>query len=830
MSALWEYLGYDSVAEQISAALQRGSRLVLLEGHPGVGKSWLARGVAAAWETAGGASAVAEGDELRCQVSLLPFNTSTGSLGSALQELGRRASGVAKAAEALAGTAGLLTALVEGVVRLRRHRRLSKLPFIGDEEQQILFDLQKLSGGQPLLLVADNLHWWDSDSLLLLQSLLSAEMQAALPFLDSLRVLGVRTAEDSQRVLHPEAYERSVGRLVDNRFALPRIRKQQFRRVLEILGAPSPVSPEVVDQVFALSGGHLALASRAAVEMAEHGPDALHRNIGDDDFVTRIFTERIHALGDSSHEILELLSVASVIGLSFRRDELVCTMAADPSRVRKLLGYCSAESLLAVTNGTCRFVHDIYRRFFLKRSADKNIAIREKLGDCLRKLQPSNYRLRATNAERAEDPVQASVFGVCAALQNLRKGRSWDEGIDSRVLVGMNRAPFDGYLRTMRSALQLLKNYQHRACLATLERLPRDVPTILAAEADYVRAMCRMSTRRESDREKGRSILEAWSGFEHTEAEAGLRLARLHLYGLTHLLDKTAARRLEGALRRALIDRVGFDRSAQDQLYVMDRCAASLYQPDIACVRTREAVEFYGDRPEGGLLRHPVEYYRCLVNYGANLISNARYDDAVEIYARIENLLDEYEENVFPRLDYPLGSKLLAELRLGRVDPDDAVRRQLEILDEHAVAGDPFYGKNALAVYLTLACRYDAAKAVFRDLAGHLAARGDTIEPSMEYLIRANWCACRHVWGSEGDLVAEWHRLSDLVHRIAYVFRPILVRRHELLKEAFEKVAPGRPNEWDRYLLDQPSAEFGPLWDNFGRGFRMPEVEFWRDN
>ena len=126
--------------------------------------------------------------------------------------------------------------------------------------------------------------------------------------------------------------------------------------------------------------------------------------------------------------------------------------------------------------------------------------------------------------------------------------------------------------------------------------------------------MCLMSTRSEDDRARGRAILEAWDGLVEEEPELGIRLMQLLLYGLTHLQDKEPGRRFEGRLRQVLIDRVGFDPAAKDALYTLDRCAASLYQPDIAVVRNQEAAERFGPVPGQAVLRRPLEYYRCLVN------------------------------------------------------------------------------------------------------------------------------------------------------------------------------------------------------------------------
>jgi tetratricopeptide (TPR) repeat protein len=347
-----------------------------------------------------------------------------------------------------------------------------------------------------------------------------------------------------------------------------------------------------------------------------------------------------------------------------------------------------------------------------------------------------------------------------------------------------------------------------------------------------VLAMCLMSTRSEEDRAEGRAILLAWQGYLDVEPELGIRLLLLLLYGFTHLLDKQPGREMEGRIRQFLGDRASFDPAAKDALYTLDRSSASLYQPDVAIVRKREAVAYYGPTPGNTVLRRPVEYYRCLVNYGASQISNGRYQDAIETYGKVQKLAKDYTPDTFPRLDFPQMNQLLAEYRCKRVSTTNAVRRQQEIVSSLGAISDPFYVENALAVYLALDEDFERSITMFDRLEERLTTSRINPEPSMIYLIAANRAATQFLVGDRSRARSEWAALTDVVNRIPYVFRPILIRRHELIAETFLGAGDESmdPREFDEHLIVGDRAEFGPLWQNFGRGFRMPEVEIWREN
>jgi len=453
-------------------------------------------------------------------------------------------------------------------------------------------------------------------------------------------------------------------------------------------------------------------------------------------------------------------------------------------------------------------------------------SIHENLSVCLRQLRPADYELRCLNAARAEQTGEAASWAVHAALHRQREGLTWRELPDA-VLEALDGGGMRPVAERFDVALLHLNLYRFDGCLEALAGLPRNLPRSLVAEADYLRATCLMATRSEADREEARILLSGWTGYEEVEPEIGVRILQLLLYGLAMLRDKTLGLTLEGKVQNFLAGRAAFDSAAEDARYTLDRCAGSLYTPERAVIRTRDAVDHFGPQDDQTVLRRPVEYYRCLVNRGALLLLNARYDEAQSAHVVLEELVASYADGVFPRLDYPRMNGLLADYRVGAVDIEEAVRRQESIVDSHEVPGDPFYVENALAVYLILAGRVSDGLAKLDRLHTELTSRRDP-EPSMLYLIRANRCAARYVSGAITDACPEWEALFTLVERIPYSFHEVLTKRHKLLAEIMVTGEEMSAGAFDTCLLERFPEEFGPLWAQLGRGFRMPEIQWWR--
>jgi tetratricopeptide (TPR) repeat protein len=283
-------------------------------------------------------------------------------------------------------------------------------------------------------------------------------------------------------------------------------------------------------------------------------------------------------------------------------------------------------------------------------------------------------------------------------------------------------------------------------------------------------------------------------------------------------------------MRQFLTSRVEYDPASEDALYILDRCSGGLYPADVSLVRIREAAAHFGPREGQTLLRRPVEFYRCLVNLGATLISNALYDEARNVHGDLERLIEDYTPDVFPRVDLPRMNNLLGEYRSAVTDAEQAAARQREIASSAAVDNDPFYPRNALAVYLALAERHDEALAILDQLDNQLSASRVQPEASMVYLIRANRCAVRFCAGAIEGCEAEWATLADLADAISYPSRPIYVRRHELLADVMAGGAPVSALAFDEVLLARHPDESGPLWKHYGYGFMLPAIEIWREN
>ena len=843
MRQLWLLLGYDTVAEEVLQYFKGGldRHLAIIEGPAGAGKSTLGLGIAATWRDGGGTVAILEGDDLNEGRELFPFQRGLSSLDRKWMAIGSVAGVAPKLIDLLAGTSVAASLAYEGARRLKAGLKGKKSLFLSREEQAIIADLERMAKKKPLLLIADNIHWWDIASLQLLLQLLSDDAREAYPFLKQLRVVGIQTEHTSQPAIHADYLNGIRERMHAKTWALRGIEKEEFHAVLTAVAQSNGTelnessiqdrAAELSEFLYMLSNGHLALAWKAAEYLIQSPEEAsLLSEIDGATFINDIFEKRLITYGAIGEKGLQLLELASLIGLSFRHDELSCLSGKDHNSLLAALELISDTDIITVRSEQAHFEHDYFRRYFRSRLSDRASAHHIKLADCLRQFRPSDYLTRYRSLILGGKHRAALELLLLHSIQNVRQGVGWERALSVEEKRDLEDGEFGRYFSSWLTAWDCLIQYDFDACLAALNTLPLDVPKSLQAEANFVRMSALLATRKESDRREAYELSNEWEAYWNEEADIGVRIALRRLYAQTHLEDKATSQKTERQIIRFLSARLEFDPSARDQIYRIQRSAGSLYLPEVAIGRVSAAADHFAPAEGMSLSSDPLEYYRCLVNLGAQQISGAKYEASEGTYQRLNDLIDDYGPDFFPRTEYARNNMVLGKYRLNHIAANDALEIISSIIESIPTNLDPYYLLNSKAVFATLAGEYDVAAACFDILNGKVHKPDlTTLEPNMVYLIRSNYAGFLHVSGQTEAGRELWASLSPLVEKIPYTPVTYFKTKHTLMQSAFEDVQSGDGVAWDTYLTSACRREVGPCWDNYGRGFRMPEIEFWRD-
>lgn len=823
-------LGHDVLAKRLLQRLRDpDTRLIRLGGPSGAGKSHVARQVASAWVEDGGGCVVTVGDDRHASRALYPLLS---GLSRAPADWGRIASlgtrsaiGVADTALGDAGAGMGIFDLLAGTFRQRIDRVLKPYSSI---ERDVILDLRRLGRSRPILLIADNAHWWDADALHLLEDVVSDELRAAIPQLSSLVVLLIETSEE-QAVVAPDAFASALALAAAPYEHLDACSSEQYPALLQAFGLENELPPEVLRALYVATNGHLKITEQVVAYAHHNSVDNLVAPVSGD-YLATLVAARFASLGSISPEVAELLVCGAVLGLAFTENDLLCISQEERrTTLRELVRRAEEIGFVERRTEGMRFSHEVIRAAILEhRTSGELGALYTKLFDCLSILRPGDYGARADALALAGDVDSARDFRALEHVSKLRRGVPADRVLARLSLDEPDDVELAAYLEVIARAWTAIGEGDFARPIPSLRTpMPRET-TVMAAERHYLVALCLMEQQTADGFAEARTVLTSW--LPSVDGEGELRLRFLMLLQQVLILDEDfeQAREVESRIEQELLKRERYDPDAAVTLQIQNRRAGAMNTPSIAESRISEAVRFFR-RGTTDSSRDQLELFRSLNNLVATHIRTGDFAQAVARAEEAEQIALE-SPDVMRRLDCLASNTVLAQLRLGAIDAAEAVRRQRLVVESPEGAGDKFLHRSNMASFMLLSSLDDEAEAELRRLGDELE-RFEFAETYLYFYRAASTVGLAAVRG-DTELALRLHRdMATFARTVRWPCAAHVRRRQVLLERLIPTIAPDMSREQvDRILLDASPVEIGPGWDYYSRVFPCAELSYWSDS
>jgi uncharacterized protein len=708
-----------------------------------------------------------------------------------------------------------------------RQRTARVLRPYADGERAIILDLNHLSRSHDLLLVADNAHWWDVDSLQLLKSLLSDQLRKAMEPLESIVVLLVDTA-DEQLIVEPERFSALTAMCEERTHRTERCGRDRFPELLKAFGYEGELPDDILRLLFDVTGGHLKLVEQVTAYTVETGNGSLLTSI-DGDYLASLAHARFASLGASQPEVTELLVRAAVLGLSFTERDLQCISDQKRADVRSLVEMANKIGFVEPRAGEICFCHDIIRTAILKDRTPQHLRpIYEKLAQCLSILRPGDYTARAQALLEAEDWDNAREMTALAGVSQIRRGvdstRVWHR-ITSRFPAD---AAMHAHLKVIADGYTAVEAGDFARAIPGLRTsLVGETPS-MAAERNYLAAICSMEMQTTAGAVDAQSILESWVPRLEGEAELEIRFLLLlqQAQVLANMLEE--ARKTESRIEQRLLERSSYDPHATVMLQIQNRRAAAVNAPEVAEVRISETVDFFR-RGTGDGTRDRLELFRALNNLISIEIRLGKFDSAFRHAREVEALAVESPDSVH-RLDVFANNFVLAAYRSNAIGLDEAIARQREIVDSPEGSDDKLLQRCNLAGFLILAGRDGDGAAHLSELEDEMQA-GDFDESYLLFYLYSTAVAAAALRGDLDEAVRRHTDKDEFVKQIRWPGAPYVRRRHQRVGEILPTFdCHGSRKDADEMFLRGGRLEIGPAWSYYGRLIPSGSLNFWSDS
>ncbi|MDP1869986.1 MAG: ATP-binding protein, partial [Gallionella sp.] len=804
-----------------------GERLVGLVGLPGSGKSFTCARLIQSWTEKDVVAVTAPGDEYQKARRNFPFQHAVSQSSMSKQLLLKSASGaVAKGAAAIPFAGPLAGFVIEKLFAHAVDSAKERYQFLSTEEQNILYHLQRIAGKKSLLIICDDLQFWDEAAVSLLRLMLSGTINDAYPFLQAARyvvVQTIHTAGDPPLV--------DFASLVIERVSVDYLDyagQGDLPQVLGMLGLEQQFPAEVIQAIHGICGGHLHVLQQLVSYLKTNSfsmADDWSRTAGAD-FVSNLVVSRLKAMGPVGKDLLEMLKTASVIGTIFSDQELACLCEREPPQVRKLLSAGEGMHLVHRGQQSTQFAHAIVHQSLCPGGTFETEDLHRQFSLCLKKLRPGDYRSRMRHLTAAGDKEAAAVLAVCGLLQDRRNGSA---SLDAGTLCELAaEVGLTGVLNLLCEAQDRVMTYDFKGALGLLNRMDPRTPLHLQAEGGYIKAMCLIKAYQYDTREEASNILQKWLGKLPDEGDLVVRMQSTQLVALTHQRREEEALAVESDIVQMLSRRVSFDADAADALMVLDRKADLLYPADQSHARLLRARNHFMP-PQGGQPRNFYQYCASTLNLAANRIVCGEYSDALSYLRELASYLELNPDHRFTRFEVLTNNLIVSEFLGGVSDAATAARhfeqltaKKIDTMDFALVLSN--YGACA-----AMAEDFPLATKVLGPLVKKLRSEPEVDDLHM-YLAGTNLASVMYLQGNHAEATALSHDLSCILDTAMPPHRAYFRDRHRILHEAMESGRTFTMTEWCELPKQAAHSGAGPCWRHYGRGFLFTDLQIFTES
>jgi AAA ATPase-like protein len=794
--------------------------VAVLSGPSGCGKTWVAHQVAEMLPD-DVTCAFASGDRSNANRDYLPFASATMSVvrqsfvASAIPEVGR----------SIPHFGGIVGFLLQYIVN-RRETEQSRRSFTLDQsDREILLRLDRIAARGRLLLVLDDLQWWDERSIGLAQLMISGRVNDMFPFLNNTAYLALTTTGQAAT---STSYDELRKTFTGPEIQLGYCDESDFGAVLQGLGLRMALRHDTTRELYRITRGHLAIARQLV--------DYLNRSQSADDllllktfeqFCHQILDARVSSVGPEASILREILSCAATIGMAFSRRELECIANDYRPQVLKCIRAAKALNLFEEYDSNLRFLHELYPRVLKTQDLDESRDLHSRFAKCLQRIRPGDYRSRARHHLEAEESIHAHVCEIHALLADLREGRA------IHAIQQYPDQPRHDSLRAFYSLMQQVYaafgNGEYERAIALGRTVDETLPLALRAECDWVIASSQTRLLSSAERENAAKLLERWAGLAREEPELWSRLALARVVALGQMNADSATKAATEHLLQHLSAREDYDVGAERMMNRIKLRADLLYETDVAHYRLREARSYFGPPTAAAPSRDPLCYYLALLNLSGNEIMLGRYSDACETAAAcklyIESVQGTIDDIRFPRPDVLANNTVLSAYRAGRMPAHEAAAYMESILATSPMSNDsPLMQSNRVA--LSVAAGELADPSLLEIWFERLSSKD--YEPYFVYFVGNNLAA---TWLALGDVQAArkyWQRIAPLVGALEFQLMPHMSIRHARLTQML--LSDDSTLEiCERTLRASTADAVGPTWDHHAHVFLLSELQLWSE-
>ena len=655
-------------------------------------------------------------------------------------------------------------------------------------------------------IVCKSPHLFDEESKQLLKLLLELRLVNDYPSLKNIFF-----------ILLTDDYSDPIYRFAETHYELKEPTEHNIQEIFSVLGGAN-IQDELKYAIFQISECNLNKIKYFIDNTTLINSDLILDNIGKT--VDSIIAEKLKTIGDSSRDLVRILSTASEIGDVIDLLPLVKAISEEQAFVEDILELSQKHHFTVINQQTIRFAN-IYVRQYFHRLHKYRYTINKKIADAYAVLYPSNYEVRLFFLEKSSSELlnDACDLLILIWLDYIKSELKIPQDLKIRLDNYLKYFPRKEYVKTMESFFQAFNNQQFERALDILNMYSEVDSPLLMLERDYYKGLAYYNCSR------GKEDLKNALTYMH-DVRCRSKNISTALYEKSSLTlisflinisgDMDTALRIERDVMYSISARIQYDINAKDQLHRIYRKYEALHPIELAVHKTEASISYF----EKTSMTH--EYYMALINHIGNLLHLGRYADAYS-YASIiyTNINIFYSKKNSKIIVYSLNNIILSSYQKGIQISKCLLTQYMDILNS-----TPTNPTNIIP-YLTMSIIfYEQWQDI--ELSKKLLDKSKQLnclinDPYYEYYILNNEASFLYLESKREDAIAISHKIYNAM--------PILCREkmRKTLQVRADIILSNMEKGNSKNVIDEELQKWNcdyPLLKNY---FLLSDIQFWSE-
>lgn len=803
--------------EKLLDKIREGSRYILIKGKSGSGKSFTLKQLETELSRDQYQIVIFDGDYQYDDREYYPFKKAL-FLG---EDFTKKliAGGVAEVSKEIPVAGNIISYIIKSFVEKKTtpHNLL-----LNSEEQNILAKLRQILKKHHIVLIFDNIHWWDRRSLQLLKLLLTNREILNPDKLNNFTIVFSITA--NQSALHADLLKDIINEVDYEEIPFPTVGLIEFKNTLFNTTLQN-FSDTQINLLFNLVNGHLQVFFEVINEINNHNFDFNATYENNKQYLSTVLEKRLKEYGADSTQILKTLEYAAIIGITFSIYELRNITKSTENEVKKII---AETSKLTITEQTekidyIRFAHDIIREIFKTKVEKHHTEYYHSLALCIKEIKPDQYLRRARYCIKCLDTEDAVILYMLEAVKQIRLYGKVLHTIYEEMSPLMNSLQRE-YLKLMQEAYSLYSKKEYKKASSKLNLILDIFPVELLAERDILKIRCFSKTMASNEIQDiiTKSNNTRKNNKFNSEKDIWERYSQVIMIAFAHLGEIKLAREVEGDILRSLSERLNYDDTANKRLNIIKRVANSIHNIDVSAVFVKDAFDYFGNSLSG--IRDIKQYYICLGNYITILINQGDFDGAYKISVQGFEIERNNSDIEFPRIQLIRNNYILAGYLSGNLDEDDCILLYEEMLSEMPIISERLFYNSNLSIFWALK---DNPQKAFDILHNEALLHYNTEEKEglYQYRVVTNTAIYQHLLGQTDVAMQQLNGIKDLTKRL--INGSYFSQKNDLLIQLMESGTITTGKEWLKKLFSIQPTYQDLAWKYFGLGYAFMAVCNW---